>query len=141
MALAIREMRTVEWGECDPIGIMFYPNCFQWFDIATHHLFAKAGLPLDGLEARFGIAGLPLVDVGASFKSPLPWQTRIEIESTVGEWRTKSLVVRHTIRKGDVVAVEGHEIRVCVGRDEAAPGGLKGLAIPEALKAPFEAAS
>ena len=115
MALSIREELTVEWGDCDPLGIMFYPQCFKWFDTATHHLFEAAGLAMNTLEARFGIVGLPLVDVGASFKSPLPWLTRIEIESTVAEWRNKSLVVRHVVRKGAVVAVEGQEIRVCCG--------------------------
>jgi 4-hydroxybenzoyl-CoA thioesterase len=141
MALSIREKRTVEWCDCDPLGIMFYPQCFTWFDTATHHLFEAAGLAMNALEARFGIVGLPLVDVGASFKSPLPWLTRIEIESTVAEWRTKSLVVRHTIRKGDVLAVEGQEIRVCVARAADKAGALRGVAIPDALKAPFEAAS
>lgn len=139
MALTVREERTVEWGDCDPLGIMFYPNCFRWFDTATHHLFEAAGLPMNALEARFGIVGLPLVDVGASFKAPLPWYSRIEIESSVAEWRTKSLRVRHVIRKEGVPALEGHEVRVCVARDTAAPGGVKGVAIPEALKAPFEA--
>ncbi len=141
MALAIREQWTVEWGDCDPLGIMFYPNCFRWFDTATHHLFVAAGHPMNELEEAFGISGLPLVDVGASFKSPLPWHTRIEIETTVSEWRNKSLIVRHVIRKGDAVAVEGHETRVCVGRDPAAPGGIRGRAIPDALKAAFEAAA
>ncbi len=141
MAFSIRETRTVEWGDCDPIGIMFYPQCFRWFDIATHHLFEAAGFAMNELEARFGIVGLPLVDVGASFKSPLPWHTAIEIESTVAEWRTKSLVVRHVVHKGATIALEGQEIRVCVARDPAAPGGLKGIAIPDALKAPFEARS
>lgn len=137
MAFAIREARTVEWGDCDPLGIMFYPQSFKWFDTATHHLFEAAGLPMPELEARFGIAGLPLVDVGASFKSPLPWLTRIEIESELAEWRNKSLVVRHTIRKGATVAVEGHEIRVAIRRDPDAPGGFGGIAIPDALKAHF----
>ncbi len=27
----------VEWGDCDPAGIVFYPRYFEWFDRCTHH--------------------------------------------------------------------------------------------------------
>jgi len=134
MTLTIREERRIEWGDCDPIGIMFYPQCFRWFDIATHHLFEAAGRPMNGLETRYGIVGCPLVDAGAAFKSPLPWTTEITVESHVAEWRTKSFVVSHNVWKGEVLAVEGREVRVCVARNGAA---LKGVAIPEDLKACF----
>jgi 4-hydroxybenzoyl-CoA thioesterase len=134
MTLTIKEPLTVEWGDCDPLGIMFYPQSFRWFDTATHHLFAAAGRPMNSLEAHYGIVGCPLVDAGASFKSPLPWLADIQVESRVAEWRNKSFVVSHTVWKGDVVAIEGREVRVCVAHDGA---GLKGIAIPDELKARF----
>jgi len=43
-------------------------------------------------------------------------------------------VVSHTIWKGETVAVEGREVRVCVARDGA---GLKGIAVPDDLKVRF----
>jgi 4-hydroxybenzoyl-CoA thioesterase len=134
MTLKIRDKLRIEWGDCDPLGIMFYPQSFRWFDTATHHLFDAAGSPMSNLEARYGIVGCPLVDAGASYKSPLPWLTEIAVESEIAEWRNKSFIVRHTVWKGDIVAIEGREIRVCVARDG---GGLKGVSIPEALKARF----
>lgn len=33
---------TVEWGQCDPAGIAFYPRYFEMFDAGTAHLFAAA---------------------------------------------------------------------------------------------------
>jgi 4-hydroxybenzoyl-CoA thioesterase len=132
--LKIRETRRVEWGDCDPAGIMFYPQCFRWFDTATHHLFTAAGRPMNELEALYGIVGCPLVDVGARFKSPLPWQSEIAIESTVTEWHTKSFVVNHTVWKAEVLAIEGREVRVCVARDG---GRLKGVVVPADLRARF----
>ena len=35
---------TVEWGDCDPAGIVYYPAYFKWFDQATYRLFLAAGL-------------------------------------------------------------------------------------------------
>ncbi len=36
---------TVEWGDCDPAGIVFYPNYFRWFNQGAHALFGAAGMP------------------------------------------------------------------------------------------------
>ena len=35
-----RMQRTVEWGDCDPAGIIFYPTYYRWMDAASWHLFA-----------------------------------------------------------------------------------------------------
>lgn len=134
MTLKIREARRIEWGDCDPLGIMFYPHSFRWFDTATHRLFEAAGRAMNSLEGHYGIVGCPLVDAGAAFKAPLPWTTEIAIETSVAEWRNKSFVVSHIVYKGDLVAIEGREVRVCVARDGKV---LKGVAVPDDLKARF----
>ena len=38
-----RMQRTVEWGDCDPAGIIFYPTYYRWMDAASWHLFEQAG--------------------------------------------------------------------------------------------------
>ena len=30
-----RMHRTVEWGDCDPAGIIFYPTYYRWMDAAS----------------------------------------------------------------------------------------------------------
>ena len=30
----------VSFGDCDPAGIVFYPNFFRWFDRCFHHFLA-----------------------------------------------------------------------------------------------------
>ena len=32
----------IEFGDCDPAGIVYYPNYFRMFDAATAHLFEAA---------------------------------------------------------------------------------------------------
>ena len=34
--------RRIEWGECDPAGIVFYPRYFAMFDERTTLLFSTA---------------------------------------------------------------------------------------------------
>jgi acyl-CoA thioesterase FadM len=37
-------VRDVTWGDCDPAGIIFYPNYFRWIDSGTWNLFFTVGL-------------------------------------------------------------------------------------------------
>ena len=65
----------VEWGDCDPAGIVFYPRYLAWFDDCTTALFLAAGLPIQNLFRSHGVLGVPLVDVKARFIVPPPLAT------------------------------------------------------------------
>ena len=60
---------VVEWGQCDPGGIVFNSRFFEMFDVSTWLLFEKAlGVRPHDLAATFGIIGIPLVDARAEFR-------------------------------------------------------------------------
>ena len=40
--LVNRRAVAIEWGDCDPAGIVFYPRYFAMFDASTAALFAHA---------------------------------------------------------------------------------------------------
>ncbi len=64
-----RMQRTVEWGDCDPAGIIFYPTYYRWMDAASWHLFAQAGYTAARMRAEH--LSLPLVHTECSFvRSP-----------------------------------------------------------------------
>ena len=122
---------TVEWGHCDPAGIVYFPNYFTYFDAGTNALFLRAlGYNKFEMLKRYGIVGIPLVDVSARFIVPSTFGDVVAIESTVAEIGRSSFRMQHRLLKGDTLAVEGTETRVWVGRDPAAPDRLKGLPIP-----------
>ena len=112
MTLKARYKVRVQWADCDIARVVFYPNYFRMFDSATHHLMEQAGKPIPMMIRNDGIMGLPIVDAHAAFRLPCTWEDRLEVESRIDEWRTKSFVVAHTIWKGEQIAVEGHEIRI-----------------------------
>ena len=57
---------TVGWGDCDPAGIVFYPNYFRWFDDASWRLFEAGGLPHPDRPGRLKAGEIP-VEVKAQF--------------------------------------------------------------------------
>ncbi len=50
--LVSRRTITIEWGDCDPADIVFYPNYFRWFDASTANHFQAAGLPKTERSAK-----------------------------------------------------------------------------------------
>jgi 4-hydroxybenzoyl-CoA thioesterase len=120
----------VEWGDCDPAGIVFYPRYLEWFDGCTTALFLAAGLPIQNLFRSHGVLGVPLVNVKARFIVPSTFGDELRAESTVMEFRRSSFVLRHQYFKDQVLAVEGIETRVWAGLDPQDPKRMKSRPLP-----------
>ena len=123
---------TVEWGHCDPAGIVFNPRFFEYFDWSTAALVREAlGLGKVGLGAAYGIVGIPLVETRAVFHLPSRYGEAIEIVSTVMTIGRSSFEVEHRLFNDARLAVEGTEKRVWTIRDAENGGRLKAQAMPD----------
>lgn len=125
--------RQVEWGDCDPAHIVFYPNYFAWFDEATWRLFASVGLSPDVLRTQFAFAGFPIGDARAKFMAPSRAFDEVVIESHVATWRDKSFDIVHRIKNGPTLAVEGQETRIWCEAHPDDPKRLKARPVPRAV--------
>jgi 4-hydroxybenzoyl-CoA thioesterase len=126
----------VEWGDCDPAGIIFYPTYFRWMDAASWAFFEDAGY--DAKRMRAEHLAMPLLSAQCDFVAPAMQGDRCEVRSHIRRFGGKSFVVAHEIVRADeAVLARGAETRVW-GRFSAGPGTpMKGEPIPEALKAKF----
>jgi 4-hydroxybenzoyl-CoA thioesterase len=62
-----RQVR-IEWGDCDPAGIIFYPRYFEIFDASTTLLFERAlGMTKFNMFKHFDFDGFPRVRTRARF--------------------------------------------------------------------------
>ena len=102
----------IEWGHCDPLGIVYYPRYFEFFDACTNALFELAGLPKQQMLKKYAIAGIPMVETRAQFLLPSAFGETILVETHIAEWGTSSFSVEHKVFKGERLAVEGFEKRV-----------------------------
>jgi 4-hydroxybenzoyl-CoA thioesterase len=127
----------VEWGDCDPAGIVYYPRYFEWFDASTAALFAAAGVSNSVMHKIYRILGIPMVDTRARFLIPSKFEDTLTVESTVLEFRRSSFDVRHRMLKDGRLAVEGFETRVWTVRDSADPERLRSQPIPAEVIARF----
>ena len=124
---------TIEFGDCDPAGIVFYPNYFRWMDAGTWHYFRAAGIDWQGRDD--GVFGQPLVDAQARFVAPATYGEPVEVDTTIIEWRSKSFVVQHVIRRGETVLAEGREIRVFARKRPDDPTRIQAVAPPADVQA------
>ena len=133
--LVNRRRVRIEWGDCDPAGIVFFPRYFAIFDASTHALFEAAGWTKAEMIREFDIVGCPLVDARAKFIIPSSFGDDIVVETRVSEFRNSSFDIEHKAFKpfpdGERLAVEGWETRVWTGRHPDDPSRLKSRAIPE----------
>lgn len=134
--LTARRQVEVQWGDCDPAGIVFNPRFFEWFDAATANLFKSVGLAKRAMRQRFGIVGIPLVETRARFLLPSHWGEVVVIESSITAVRRSSFDVHHRlIRPDGAVGVEGEEARVWAGPHPDDPTRLKAVPMPEEVMA------
>jgi len=123
--------RRIEWGECDPAGIVFYPRFFAMFDNATTLLFSAAlGMTKYQFLAKYDCAGYPMVDTRARFLIPARFGDDVTIETSITEIKRSSFQVTHHLKKDGALAVEGFETRVWTGRDPADPSKIRSQPIP-----------
>jgi 4-hydroxybenzoyl-CoA thioesterase len=123
----------VEFGDCDPARIVWFPNFFRWIDAASRNFFVHCGVPpWSDTDATLGVIGTPLVDTKAQFIAAATYGDTLHIHTCVAEWRTRSFVQRHRVTRGADTIMECEEVRVFAGR--RAEGGIRALPVPEAIR-------
>jgi 4-hydroxybenzoyl-CoA thioesterase len=125
---------TIQFGDCDPAGIVFFPNYNRWMDEASLAFFMACGIPpWRELVKTRGIVGTPLLEINTQFKQPATYGETLQITTTVEAWANKTFRQRHVVRRGDDLICEGTETRAFVVRD-ADSGRLKAIPVPQDIQ-------
>jgi len=132
--------QRVEFGDCDPARIVWFPNFFRWIDAASRHFFIQCGVPpWHETEKASGLIGTPLVDTHARFVKTASYGDTLQIHTHVAEWRDKSFVQRYQIKRenadGSVdLIMECDEVRIFAAHREDGKG-IRAIPIPADIRA------
>jgi 4-hydroxybenzoyl-CoA thioesterase len=126
----------VQFGHCDPAGIVFYPNFQRWMDEASLAFFIACGVPpwREYVKAT-GIVGTPLLEIHTNFYKAVTYAQTIEVHTSIEEWKAKTFKHRHVIRRGDEVVCEGTEVRTFVRRHPDDADRFQSVPIPDDIRA------
>jgi len=111
----------VRWRDVDPAGIAFYPRFYEWYDAGCEALFEALGLPWPEMFPRYEIIGVPILESGSRFSSPVRYGDVLTIHSAVAWVKRTTFRMEHTIAVGDRHCAAGFEVRAWVARP-ATPG-------------------
>lgn len=136
--LSNSRMVRIEWGDCDPAGIIFYPRYFAMFDNCTTELISAAsGVSKIELIRKYDFGGYPVVQTQGKFITPTRFGDDVIIQSTFTRVGRSSFEIRHQVRRGNQVCAEGQETRAWVKRDPDDKNKIKSHPLPEDLAARF----
>lgn len=101
----------VSFGDCDPAGIVFYPNIFAWLDRTFHLFLDKHGGGHAALCQELGARGIGLTDARCSFRAPVTEGHDLNVDIAEIEWEDRQLRLTYAGRVGERLAFEGVETR------------------------------
>jgi 4-hydroxybenzoyl-CoA thioesterase len=130
----------VEFGDCDPAGIVWFPNFFRWIDAASRHYFSQCGVPRwEETTQTLGVIGTPLVDTHSRFLKTASYGDVLHIRTQITEWRDKSFVQTYRIMRprpdgGEDAIMDCDEVRIFAAKREDGKNGIRAVPIPPSLR-------
>lgn len=128
----------IEWGHCDPAGIVYAPRFFEMFGESTIILFERAlGIPKREMLKRGGVAGFPAVQLSAEFLDPVFYGEEVLLEAAAPQFGQSSFVVSHRLRRGDTICVTGTEKRVWTVPGAGRSHTIRSQRVPDDIRVLF----
>jgi acyl-CoA thioesterase FadM len=130
-----RYQRLLQWSECDPAGIIFFPHYARWMVEGVNLLFLALGVDPNGLTESGALRGLPSTGFNMQFHAPAKLHDELTHEITVARLGSKSLTFRHRFLRGTECVAEAEEVRVWAESDAS---GMRAIALPDAVRTSLE---
>ena len=123
----------VMFGDCDPAGIVFFPNFLKWMDASSLDFFRQCGVPpWSVLRQSHGIIGTPLLEIRTQFFKPATYGETITVHTSIDSWAAKTFTHKHVISRDGVTLCQGEEVRAFCIHPEG--GRMQSIAIPDFIK-------
>jgi YbgC/YbaW family acyl-CoA thioester hydrolase len=133
MMSAYTQVLTVNWGESDPFGLVYYAREVAWFNEIEHELFRQIGHPINRMINQ-NRSAFVMGEIQFRFVGPAAYGDQVECTLTLLEIREKT-VHWHcnavNMRTGQQVT-EGKATRVFARILE--DGNLESHTIPEEIR-------
>jgi 4-hydroxybenzoyl-CoA thioesterase len=125
----------VMFGDCDPAGIVFFPNFNKWMDAASLNFFVQCGIPpWRELVKTHGIIGTPLLEIHTKFSKSATYGEKLQVHTSIDTWGRKTVTQRHVVKRGDELLCKGTEVRALCIKHPDDPSRIKAIEIPDWFK-------
>lgn len=77
----------------------------------------------------------PLLEIHTKFMRTATYGERLQVHTTVEEWRDKVFIQHHRVMRGDTLLCEGRETRAFCMHPPGEPDRIKAIPVPADIKA------
>ena len=132
MAMYWKEI-TVNWGESDPFGLVYYPRIVAWFNDTEHELFRTIGFPNDEM-IKNDRTTFVMGEIHFRFIGPAAYGDRVTTTVMLSNLGERTLVWNCKAKNAVTGApvTEGKATRVYARINE--DGTLTATAIPDTIR-------
>lgn len=100
----------ITFGDCDPAGIVFYPNFYRFIDRTFHDWLRQWGSHNKLVKRVNGLA-LGLINSGAQFHHAVRDGDKLRIEMSTAEWSNKTFRVEYQAFIDSTLCLTAFEVR------------------------------
>ena len=124
---------TVNWGESDPFGLVYFPRMLSWFNDTEHEMFARMGYPVNKMVDDDRTAFV-MGEINFRFVGPAAYGDKVrstiqlkEMRRATMQWQCKAVNI-----ETDMLITEGTATRIYAKIQE--DGNLKSATIPDSIR-------
>jgi 4-hydroxybenzoyl-CoA thioesterase len=133
--------RRLNWSECDPGGIIFFPHYARWMVDGLIEMFLSMGIDPTGPRGENALGGLPVLGLSMKFVSAPALHETVTHRITVIKVGGKSMAFQHRFLRGDELLMEAEETRVWAEHPLDNPRALRTRQVPDDVRALLEQAA
>ncbi len=124
---------TVNWGESDPFGLVYYAREVAWFNEIEHELFRRIGHPINKMISEDRSAFV-MGEIQFRFVGPAAYGDRVRCKLTLIEVREKTVLWQCDALNldSDQVICNGTATRVYA--EIMSDGNLRSRSIPDDIR-------
>ncbi|AWI74457.1 4-hydroxybenzoyl-CoA thioesterase [Parazoarcus communis] len=108
--------RQVRFSDCDPAGIVFFPNYFRMLNGVVEDWWAHLGKPWTELVTVRRI-GTPTFRLDTEFVQPSKFGELLDFHLTVEKLGNTSLVLHHVVIGADTARMRARQVLVATSLD------------------------
>ena len=126
--------RRLQWSECDPGGIVFFPHYARWMVDGLNEMLLSLGIDPNKSVDENTRGGLPVLTIAMTFASAPALHELITHQISVKKIGGKSLVFVHRFLRDDQLLMEAEETRVWAQHDLTNPTTLRTVLVPDDVR-------
>ena len=108
----------VTFSDTDAMGVVYYANYFEWFEIGRTEFFRSLGIPYKELDARGFVT--PVVEAYCKFIKPARYDEILLIDTRVSAFKRATIRFEYSViqKKDGLKLAEGYTVHAFLNKEE-----------------------